>query len=73
MSAQFGYHANGAVVRVAVAGDPYRGRVGTVIRSYNDAGEMVHVVEFGDGENADYTTEELRSGDVGNRWHRQER
>lgn len=37
-------------------------------RSYNDGGDMVHVVEFDGGETDEYITEELRSAQVGNRW-----
>nr|ABP44462.1 hypothetical protein Mflv_1984 [Mycolicibacterium gilvum PYR-GCK] len=39
-----------------------------VPRSYNDGGDMVHVVEFDGGETDEYITEELRSAQVGNRW-----
>jgi hypothetical protein len=62
------YYPNRTRVRVALPGDPYNRRVGTVESSYNDVGDLMHVVRFADGSTADYTADELRSADVGNRW-----
>lgn len=42
-------------------GDTNRGRVGIVDRTYADAGDMIHVVRFGDGTTTDYYVAELKS------------
>ncbi|QZY45075.1 MULTISPECIES: hypothetical protein [Mycolicibacterium] len=67
MSAEYCYYSRGAAVRVALPGDPRNRQEGRVVRSYNDGGDMVHVVEFDGGERNEYTTEELRAV-TGNRW-----
>jgi hypothetical protein len=51
--AEWGYYSNRQKVRVAVAGDPYTGRVGVVQRTSLEGGEVVHVVQF-QGEPGDY-------------------
>lgn len=66
MNAEHDYYRRGTRVRVAVSGDPRNRQQGRVVSSYNDAGDMVHVVEFG-GETGEYITEELRSAETGNR------
>ncbi|KMO73886.1 hypothetical protein [Mycolicibacterium chubuense] len=68
MNADHDYYKRGTRVRVALSGDPRNRQQGRVVSSYNDAGDMVHVVEFGGGETGEYITEELRSAEVGNRW-----
>lgn len=49
-----GAYRPGSLVRVRVPGDPRRGEVGRVKRTYNDGGDMVHVVRFPDGTRAEY-------------------
>ncbi len=71
---EWGYYNKGHAVRVVAGGDPYTGRVGTVLRTFLERGEMVHVVQFA-GEPGDnppapnptayYLAEELRSAEVG--------
>lgn len=68
MSAELGYYVRGTRVRVALPGDSRHRQEGRVISSYNDGGDMVHVVEFDGGKTDEYITEELRSAQVGNRW-----
>lgn len=43
---EWGYYPNGYPVRVIPPGDPYTGRTGTVERTFADAGDIVHVVQF---------------------------
>jgi hypothetical protein len=47
-------------VVVVVAHDPFTGWVGTVDRTYNVGGDMLHRVQFGDGNSAYYEADELR-------------
>ncbi len=49
-----GAYRPGSSVRVRVPGDPRRGEVGRVERTYNDGGDMVHVVRFADGTRTEY-------------------
>jgi hypothetical protein len=64
------YPPNSRVLVVAPA-DPFTGWVGTVDRTYNDGGDMVMRVQFGDGNCAYYEAHELRDTRVGrNREHR---
>lgn len=46
-------------VQVIVPGDPFTGWFGTVERTFNDGGDMIHRVEFGDGNSAYYEAEEI--------------
>jgi hypothetical protein len=55
-----GYYPPNARAPVVVAHDPFAGRVGTVDRTFNDGGDMVHRVQFGDGNCAYYEAHELR-------------
>ena len=57
------YYRPGTSVRVVLRDDPFTGRFGTVASTRNDAGDMVHRVEFGGGEWATYLAPELRSRD----------
>lgn len=63
MSARIDRYAPGEWVRVIAPppGDTNRGRVGIVDRTYADAGDMIHVVRFGDGTTTDYYVAELKS------------
>lgn len=56
-------YSPGEPVRVVapVPGDTHRGQVGTVDRTYADAGDMLHRVVFVDGQVADYYVDELKS------------
>jgi hypothetical protein len=54
------YYPPNSRVCIVVPADPFTGWVGTVDRTYNDAGDMVHRVQFGDGNCAYYMAEELR-------------
>lgn len=56
-----GAYRAGSSVRVRVPGDPRRGEVGRVDRTYNDCGDMVHVLEFPDGTRAEYDYSDLVS------------
>lgn len=49
----------GTRVQVTVPNDPHAKQIGMVTRTYAEAGDMVHVVEFTDGGKADYLTTEL--------------
>jgi hypothetical protein len=56
-------HSPAEPVRVIapVPGDTHRAHVGTVDRTYADAGDMLHRVVFADGQMADYYVDELKS------------
>jgi hypothetical protein len=56
-----GAYRPGYSVRVRVPGDPRKGEVGRVDRTYNDGGEMVHVIRFADGTRAEYDYRDLVS------------
>ena len=73
---EWGYYNNGHQVLVLPPDDPYAGRVGIVQRTFLEAGEMVHVVQFhgepGDGPPAPnptayYMADELKSAETGAR------
>ncbi|MGE0218420.1 hypothetical protein [Mycolicibacterium sp.] len=53
------YYPPNSSVRITVPGDPFAGRTGKVERTFNDCGEMIHRVEFGDGNSAYYEADEL--------------
>jgi hypothetical protein len=55
------YFHPGASVVVIAHGDPFTGQVGTVTATFNDAGDMIHVVKFGEAfhESAHYYASEL--------------
>ncbi|MEN3220694.1 hypothetical protein PUR22_07590 [Mycolicibacterium porcinum] len=53
-----GYHPR-TRVRVRLPRDPHTREVGRVERTYNDGGDMVHVVRFADGSTAEYGFGEL--------------
>jgi hypothetical protein len=54
------YYPPNTRVRVVVPADPFTGWSGVVTETFNEAGEMVHKVAFGDGNSAYYEAEELR-------------
>ena len=58
--AEYGYFRNGTPVLIRVPADPFTGWVGTVTETFNDAGDVVHKVAFGDGNTAYYLFDDLR-------------
>ncbi|MGE2717896.1 hypothetical protein ACQI4L_27875 [Mycolicibacterium litorale] len=54
-------YAEWARVIAPPPGDTNRGRVGIVDQTYADAGDMIHVVRFGDGTTTDHYVAELKS------------
>ncbi len=70
MKARADRYPPGEPVRVVapVPGDTQRGQVGTVERTYADAGDMLHRVRFADGQVADYYVDELRSTRMEPNW-----
>ncbi len=63
MKARVDRYSPGEPVRVIapVPGDTHRGQVGSVERTYADAGDMMHVVRFVDRSVAHYYVDELKS------------
>jgi hypothetical protein len=61
------YYPPNTRVLVVAPGDPYTGQVGTVVGTWNDAGDLIHTVRFctdhyGSGcHTAHYPADELRS------------
>jgi hypothetical protein len=55
------YYPPNSYVCVVVPADPFTGWSGVVTETFNDAGEMVHKVAFGDGNTAYYEASELLS------------
>lgn len=53
------YYPPKSNVRVMVPCDPFTGRTGVVTETFNDAGDMIHKVAFGDGNCAYYEAHEL--------------
>lgn len=49
----------GYPVRVLVRDDPHAGETATVQRTYNDGGDMIHVLLFADGTTAAYHYDDL--------------
>jgi hypothetical protein len=56
-----GAYRPGSSVRVRLPGDPRWGEVARVDRTYNDCGDMVHVLRFPDGTRAEYDYHDLVS------------
>lgn len=72
MKARVDRYSPGEPVRVVapVPGDTHRGQVGTVDRTYADAGDMIHVVRFADRSTAHYYVDELKSTRTEPNWGR---
>lgn len=53
------YYPPDSQVRVVVPADPFTGWSGVVTETFNDGGDMIHKVAFGDGNCAYYEAHEL--------------
>jgi hypothetical protein len=54
------YYPPNSYVRVVVPADPFTGWFGVVDHTFNDDSDVVHRVQFGDGNSAYYEAHELR-------------
>lgn len=63
MTARADRYSPGEPVRVvaSVPGDTHKGQTGHVDRTYADAGDMMHVIQFADGQAAHYFIDEIKS------------
>lgn len=55
------YYPPNSPVRIVVSADPFTGWSGVITETFNDAGDMIHKVAFGDGNCAYYEAHELAS------------